>query len=57
MTDNQDSLYTSKIARAGALLADTKTLLAHWDENLSVNENLKRAREGNIFAKNSRSWI
>jgi hypothetical protein len=49
--------YTSKIIRAGALLADTKTLLHQWDETLSIADNLKRAREDNIFGKNSRSWI
>jgi len=37
-------VYTSKIIKAGALLADTKTMLAQWDENLSVSENLLRFR-------------
>ena len=37
-------LYQSKIIKAGALLADTKTLLAHWDETCSVSENLARFR-------------
>ncbi len=57
MTDNGNKTYPSKIIKAGALLADTKTLLAYWDESASVAENLKRAQEENIFAKNSRSWI
>jgi Putative inner membrane protein (DUF1819) len=52
-----NKLYTSKIIKAGALLADTKTMLAHWDENLSVSENLNRFRRENIFGKASRSRI
>ena len=32
--------YASKIIKAGALLADTKTLLSHWNVALSVQENL-----------------
>jgi hypothetical protein len=50
-------LYQSKIIKAGALLADTKTLLAHWDETCSVSENLARFRRENIFGKASRSRV
>lgn len=50
-------LYQSKIIKAGALLADTKTLLAHWDETCPVAENLERFRRENIFGKASRSRI
>ncbi len=50
-------VYTSKIIKAGALLADTKTMLAHWDEAYSVSENLDRFRRENIFGKASRSRI
>jgi len=49
--------YTSKIIKAGALLADTKTMLAQWDENSSVSDNLNRFRRENIFGKASRSRI
>src|SRR5438105_15235059 len=52
-----NKLYTSKIIKAGALLADTKTMLAHWDEAYSVSENLDRFRRENIFGKASRSRI
>ena len=52
-----NNLYTSKIIKAGALLADTKTMLASWDETLSVAENLARFRRENIFGKASRSRI
>jgi len=50
-------LYTSKIIKAGALLADTKTLLAHWDVRSSVHENLDRLRRENVFGKASRSRV
>src|ERR1051326_7682054 len=50
-------MYTSKIIKAGALLADTKTMLANWDETCSVNKNLDRFRRENIFGKASRSRI
>jgi len=50
-------IYQSKIIKAGALLADTKTLLAHWDETFSVSENLDRFRRENIFGKASRSRV
>jgi hypothetical protein len=51
------SPYTSRIIKAGALLADTKTLLAHWDETASVRDNLDRFRRENVFGKSSRSRI
>src|SRR6266568_5446833 len=50
-------VYTSKIIKAGALLADTKTMLANWDEALSGAENLASFRRENIFGKASRSRI
>ena len=56
-TSLSSTVYTSKIIKAGALLADTKTMLAQWDENLSVSENLARFRRENIFGKASRSRI
>src|SRR5258706_8760291 len=56
-TSLPNKIYTSKIIKAGALLADTKTMLAQWDENLSVSENLNRFRRENIFGKASRSRI
>lgn len=50
-------LYSSKIIKAGALLADTKTLLAHWDVSASVQENIDRIRRENLFGKASRSRV
>ncbi len=57
MTDTQKALYTSRIIKAGALLGDTKTLLANWDGSKSVAENLEAFRHQNIFGKASRSRI
>ena len=49
--------YTSRIIKAGALLADTKTLLSHWDTAASVKANLARVRQENLFGKASRSRV
>jgi len=50
-------LYTSRIIKAGALLADTKTLLSHWDMMTSVQKNIERMRRENVFGKASRSRV
>ena len=57
MISSVKPIYTSKIIKAGALLADTKTMLANWDESQSSTENLKRFKSENIFGKASRSRI
>jgi hypothetical protein len=49
--------YTTKIIKAGALLADTKMLLAHWDSSAAVKDNLDRVRRQNLFGKASRSRV
>ena len=49
--------YTSKIIKAGALPADTKTLLSHWDVQETVRVNLDRLRRENVFGKASRSRV
>ena len=51
------TMYTSKIIKASALIADTKTLLGAWDLSLSTQENMQRARRDNIFGKASRSRV
>jgi len=51
------ALYSSKIIKAGALLADTKTLLAHWDVAGSVLGNMNRIQRENLFGKASRSRV
>jgi hypothetical protein len=57
--DRHDSqaLYSSKIIKAGAILADTKTLLAHWDLAGSAQDNMERAQRDNLFGKASRSRV
>ena len=57
MTETQQPIYTSRIIKASALLADTKVLLAEWDLQRSVDENLDRARLGNIFGKATRRRV
>ncbi len=49
--------YSSKIIKAGALIGDTKTLLAHWDVTASVAENINRVQRDNLFGKASRSRV
>ena len=50
-------LYSSKIIKAGALLPDTRILLAAWDDHASVEENLDRALQLNVFGKASRARV
>jgi hypothetical protein len=47
-------LYSSKIIKAGALLADTPILLSHWDVTVSVQKNIERVHQENVFGKASR---
>jgi hypothetical protein len=49
--------YTSRIIKAGALIGDTKILLAHWDTDASGDENLSRVQRENVFGKASRSRV
>lgn len=49
--------YSTKIIKAGALLADTRILLAHWHESQSVDANLDRVRRANLLGKASRSRV
>ncbi len=49
--------YSSKIIRAGALLPDTKLLLAHWDLATDVQANMRRIQQENLFGKASRSRV
>ena len=50
-------LYTSKIIKAGALLPDTRLLLAQWDLTAGVRENLERVQRENLFGKTSRARV
>lgn len=49
--------YSSKIIKAGALISDTKTLLAHWQPSETVAKNTARLRRENVFGKASRSRV
>src|SRR6266403_1032140 len=53
----QFSPYTSKIIKAGALIADTKTLLSHWDVDAPVHENINQVERDNVFGQASRSRV
>lgn len=57
MPVSSKAIYSSKIIKAGALLADTKTLLANWDVSRSVSDNLEQFRRENLFGKASRSRV
>jgi hypothetical protein len=50
-------IYSSRIIKAGALLADTTTLLAHWNNSQSTEQNLAQLQRENVFGKASRSRI
>lgn len=49
--------YTAKITKACALIADTKTLLSHWDVTAPATENIDRIQRENVFGKASRSRV
>jgi hypothetical protein len=51
------AIYTSRIIKATALIADTKALLASWDLNQDVSSNLDHARRTNVFGKASRARV
>ena len=50
-------VYSSKIIKAGALLADTHTLLHYWDSDLTPRQNLERIQTLNLLGKASRSRV
>jgi hypothetical protein len=50
-------VYSSKILKAGAILAETKTLLDNWDDSISAKDNLNRFQQDNILGKASRSRV
>lgn len=49
--------YTAKIIRAPALLHDTRVFLSHWDDELTVDENIQKAVSENIFGRPARFYI
>lgn len=50
-------IYTSRIIKATALLADTRLLLNDWHLDDSVADNLARIERDNIFGKSSRRRV
>jgi len=52
-----ESIYTSRLIKATALIPDTKALLASWDLSLDWRANFDVARRMNIFGKASRARI
>ena len=57
ITTTNPPIYTSRLIKASALLADTKVLLSQWDLDASVTQNLEQARSANIFGKASRKRV
>ncbi len=57
MATTNSNPFTSKIIRAPALLNDTKIFLSNWNESLSVDENINKAIEENIFGRPARSYV
>lgn len=51
------AIYSSQIIKASALIPDTHILLAHWNFGRSAEDNLRDARDNNIFAKASRARV
>jgi hypothetical protein len=47
-------LYRARINRGGALIADSRRLLAGWDDALDLDDNCQRAIEENLLGKGSR---
>ena len=52
-----ETLYTSRIIKASALISDTKTLLSQWDLSKDVPENFERFRSENVLGKATRSRV
>lgn len=53
----QESRYSSRIIKAGALLQDARLMLESWDRSADVQNNLDRIRRENILGKSSRSRV
>ena len=49
--------YSSRIIKAGALLPDARTFLAHWDLAATMQDNIDRIRRDNLLGKASRSRV
>lgn len=56
-TATVEPIYTSRIIKATALIADTRLLLNDWRLHESVADNLERIERDNIFGKASRRRV
>ncbi len=50
-------VYTSRLAKGGAALEDTRRVVELWDPELSSEENLRRLSSENLLGKPSRSRL
>lgn len=57
MKSSKGQIYSSKILKSGAILSETKILLAGWDDSASIQDNFYRFRQINILGKASRSRV
>jgi hypothetical protein len=57
MKSSKGQYYSSKILKSGAILSETKILLANWDDSASIQDNFNRFRQSNILGKASRSRV
>ncbi len=57
MANGESKVYPSKIIRVGALLPDTKLMLANWNSEADVPTNLRQIQETNLFGKASRARV
>ncbi|VVB72033.1 Uncharacterised protein [uncultured archaeon] len=55
MRSSKEHIYSSKILKSGAILTETKILLAFWDNSTSIQDNFNYFRQSNILGKASRS--
>jgi hypothetical protein len=57
MKASKGKLYSSKILKSGAALAETKLLLINWNDSVTMDENLDHFERDNIIGKASRSRV
>lgn len=50
-------VYSSKIIKATALIDETIIMIENWDVDKSIEDNISNLKEGNYFAKASRSRV
>lgn len=53
----RSNVASSFAAMQGALIEETYLLFQSWDDGLSVEDNILRARESNVIASRSDSWF